>query len=153
MLGLFWECFGTCLEHVWNSLNNVWKMFGKILEQSIQESKPKIRGPNSSWERLGQKAKPGPTKNRYKFQTNNAACYSAPPRFWVVVLKLIRFFEGLGFYGFFLGILAHRKKLFSKEAEETVFPNAGPPKDKNLKRHPKSTFSANLFSKFIFWMV
>ena len=50
---------------------NVWKMLGKIFEQSIQESRPKIRGPNSSWKRLGQKAKPGPSKNRFKFQNNN----------------------------------------------------------------------------------
>ena len=50
---------------------SVWKMFGKIFEQSIQESRPKIRGPNSSWKRLGQKAKPGPSKNRFKFQNNN----------------------------------------------------------------------------------
>ena len=49
--------FGKCLE--------------KIFEQSIQESRPKIRGPQSSWKRLGQKAKPSPTKNRFKFQNNN----------------------------------------------------------------------------------
>ena len=62
--------FGKMFFGKW-FLKFVWKMFGKIGAQSIQESRPKIRGPKSRWKMLGQKAKPGPSKNRFKLQNNN----------------------------------------------------------------------------------
>ena len=47
----------------------------------------KNRGKDPAKKQLGQKAKPSPTTNRYKFQNNNARASGARPIFGVVVLK------------------------------------------------------------------
>ena len=73
----------------------------KLFKKSIQKSISKNQGQKSSQKKLGQKAKPSPTKNRYKFQNNNARASGARPIFGVVVLK----FESI-FCRTWLGFLA-----------------------------------------------
>ena len=52
----------------------------KLFKKSIQKSISKNQGQKSSQKKLGQKAKPSPTKNRYKFQNNNARASGARPK-------------------------------------------------------------------------
>ena len=106
------------------------------MEKAIPKHRP-AKNPAS------QKAKPSPTKNRYKFQNNNpkngasAACGAS-----VVVLKFVSIFcrTWLGFLagwilcwpmlwdGFFHGFLGDRKKTCSKSGIKNIFPNSGPTK-------------------------
>ena len=99
---------------------NVWKPFSKksfcqetlekglekaknMLRKSIQKSISKNQGQKSSQKKLGQKAKPSPTKNRNKFQNNNARASGARPIFGVVVLNFVSIFcrTWLGFLASF----------------------------------------------------
>ena len=92
-------------------------MLGQIFEQSIQESRPKIRGPKSSCKRLGQKAKPGPSTNRFKWQNNNPKTGRRAkvrrPAFGLLFSNLNRFLEGPG--------LAFWPSLFQLEFGPLIF--------------------------------
>ena len=71
------------------------KRFGKnknLFKKSIQKSISKNQGQKSSQKKLGQKAKPSPTKNRFKFQNNNPKTGRRALARRVVVLKFVSIF-------------------------------------------------------------
>ena len=134
---VFWTAFRKC--------------FFSVAQKSMEKAIPKHRPAKNP---ASQKAKPSPSKNRFKFQNNNPKtgrrALARRPVFGrralarrVVVLKFVSIFcrTLLGFLAelfcwldslmayalgwFFPWILGRWKKVFSKSGPKNIFPNSG----------------------------